>query len=264
MRTNEQISEQWSIIALLLSLVSMIMSAVVPHMLNKNAQQVATEKLRVEAEILQKQFKKDLKWALLNEVKEARGSDSAHILTTISLVFAHLKDSVDLEFKNTLISDLQLNSKFDFSKVIQNLEGYYADELEYTKPNTARPNTDANSLDNSHSNPKQYTIIDVFYLEDLKQESEPRARAIFERLREEYPNYTIRQRILPKSVNARPGYLIDFNQVRYDKKSSNEKRIAEEICERINTTTILEKEKLKAIPISSSTEGYISVFIRNM
>ena len=105
--------------------------------------------------------------------------------------------------------------------------------------------------------------IDVFYLEEIIKEAKPRAEKIIELLKKEYPSYRIRLRLLPRYLNARSGYRIGQNEIRFE---YSEEAIATKIDSliRINKIFKLEQPKLKQIFPKTESPNYISIFIRNM
>ena len=103
--------------------------------------------------------------------------------------------------------------------------------------------------------------IDVFYLESIKQEALPRAKQIKELLTAVWPTFNIRLRLLPREVNARSGYRIDANQVRYEK---GEETIAQKCLNAIVSKKIFTLEQPVLHEVKKVTSNYISVFVRNM
>ena len=82
-------------------------------------------------------------------------------------------------------------------------------------------------------------------------------------LEQAQPTYKVRLRKLPRNINAKSGYRISANEIRYE---ANEKEVAEEILRIIQEKQVFEFEqpRLKQIRPSKPTPNYISVFVRNM
>lgn len=103
--------------------------------------------------------------------------------------------------------------------------------------------------------------VDVFYLEDILTESKPRAKKIKILLELSGLGFDVRLRLMPKSINARKGYRIGDNQIRFDLV---EREVAEKIQKLVNSENIFEFEPLRLAKINGKTENYISIFVRNM
>jgi len=101
--------------------------------------------------------------------------------------------------------------------------------------------------------------IDVFYLEDLESEAEPLAQRVAGVLSERYKH--VRLRLLPTAVNARKGYRVDHNQLRYEHA---ELKVAQEVLRLVNGTGVFTNEDMVLREVSNKTPNYISVFIRNL
>lgn len=103
--------------------------------------------------------------------------------------------------------------------------------------------------------------IDVFYLDEIPKEAKPRAEHIASLLKKMYPEYNIRLRLLPKAVNARTGYRIDYNQIRFE---SSESSLAKAVYDAIIKENIFSMEQPQLNVIAYHTPNYISIFVRNM
>jgi len=182
-------------------------------------------------------LRNDIKLSLFREVKDAIGNDAVMTATYV-IVDELLKE--DTVFRNTLIGVLkEWENLSDFEKR-ENLP--IADKkelpvLEHPIPLKFQ---------------KHYTI-DVFHLEGI-DESEPLVESVCALLRSEYPNFTIRKRILYKSVNARSGYRIVRNEIRFER---DEKLVAEDISNFLNGNNIFPVKK----EIQYRTKDLISIFI---
>lgn len=210
---------------------------------DKTNKELSNAKLKLETELLPLDHKNNLRLTLYNEVKNAISQKDTILHNATYFIVDEMlaEDSVfQINLKNILrsvsSSPTQTQKKIDNFREEQNL---------------------LTTID-------KFTI-DVFYLEDILKEAEPRAEAVCSRLRSKYPEYLIRKRLLPKIINAKIGYQIDFNQIRYD-VGSKEEQLAREILNEIQKYNIFSKEQpvLKGINQKGKTENYISIFIRNM
>jgi hypothetical protein len=105
---------------------------------------------------------------------------------------------------------------------------------------------------------KKFTI-DIFFLDEMGDESKVKAQKISTYLEEKFTDYKVRLRMLPTSVNARSGYHITSNEIRYEKSESG---VAKACVDAIKASGIFAEEpKLRSI--AYHTPNYISVFIRN-
>lgn len=129
-------------------------------------------------------------------------------------------------------------------------------------PNSSQLIKIQNVIDDFQDNLDGYAI-DVFYLEDIIKEAEPLAEKVCSLLRSKYSKYTIRKRLLPKTINARKGYRIDCNQIRYD-IGSDEEKLARGILNEIQEDSIFKKEQPILKGINQNTKNYMSIFVRNM
>jgi hypothetical protein len=104
-------------------------------------------------------------------------------------------------------------------------------------------------------------IVDVFYLTDIEAEALPKAEMIVAEINKTYGHkYLARLRVLPSAVNARSGYRIDANQIRFEKE---EEQYAGEIRALVVSRKILPLEQPFLKVVRNNTPRYISVFIRN-
>jgi len=204
--------------------------------------ELANTKLKMENELRPREFENNLRLTLYKEVKEAIGQKDTLMQNAALLVVNEMLDT-DSSFREKLINILLLSTNSQkLKETQQKLDEFQEGQVTIE--------------------PDQYTI-DVFYLEDIEHEAEPRADAVCSVLQAKYPNYTVRKRLLPKSVNTRIGYQIDFNQIRYD-TGTEEERLANDILKEITKHNIFQNELPALKGIKSNRKNYLSIYIRNM
>jgi hypothetical protein len=103
-------------------------------------------------------------------------------------------------------------------------------------------------------------IIDVFYLEETSTESKPNSQTIVALLRNVFPNYIIRLRLLSSQINASIGYGIKENLIRCE---ANEADVANKVLGVIKGKNIFSSQQPRLQIISYRTPNYISIFVRN-
>ena len=179
---------------------------------------------------------------IYKEVKDAiAGKDTGLQNATLIVVNEMLKDDTAFREKLKTVLFASSNSK-DLYKVQKNIDQFAEAEIQ-TKTQTGK------------------FTIDVFYLDDIPSESVPCTDKVVALLKTKYPGYNIRKRLLPKEVNARSGYRIDANQIRYEPNESN---MANEIKKAIESNKIFQNEQPFLRTTTNKTPGYISIFIRNI
>ncbi len=199
-------------------------------------------KTQIDTELKQKEFNNNLKMTIYKEVKDAiAGKDTGLQNATLIVVNEMLKDDSAFREKLKTVLFASSNSK-DLYKVQKNIDQLAEAEIQ-TKTQTGK------------------FTIDVFYLADIPSESVPLSDKVVALLKTKYPGYNIRKRLLPKEVNARSGYRIDANQIRYEPNESN---MANEIKKAIESNNIFQNEQPFLRTTTNKTPGYISIFIRNM
>ena len=173
--------------------------------LDQNTKNLKNLQTQMDNELRMKEFDNNLKLTIYKEVKDAiEQKDTSLQKATLIVVNEMLKDDTLFREKLKTVLFASSNSK----KLI-----------------AVQQKIDQFSVDQKSANVKGFKI-DVFYLDDIPDEARPRADRIVSLLREKYPNYTIRRRLLPKEINARSGYRIDANQIRFEPV---EKQIANDV-----------------------------------
>lgn len=102
--------------------------------------------------------------------------------------------------------------------------------------------------------------IQIFYVEERMPESKTYALRAESELSKN-KNFQVTVSMLPKAVNARAGYRISANEIRFEE---NERQNAEQILEILQTGKVfpLEEPRLKEINFKSPKS--VSVFVNNM
>jgi len=197
-------------------------------------------KLQIENELRPREFENNLRLTLYKEAKEAIGQKDTTMQKVALLVINEmLKD--DSVFREKLITILlQSTNSQKLIETQQKLDVFHQEEQIVIKPD-------------------QFTI-DVFYSEDQLKETEQRAEAIYSVLSSKYPTYTIRKRLLPQSINARTGYRIETNQIRYNTK--DEPTVAK-ILKEIQSSGASSLEQYELDTVRNNRKNYMSIFVRN-
>lgn len=220
---------------------------VVKNSLETEAQKIANSATKIETELKQREFNNNVKIQMYTEVKEAIVKEDKKLQTAVLLMVNEMlaDDSI---FREKLITILIASPNTDES-VIKAQKETESKTLAFTKAEGQKQSGKFS--------------IDVFYLEDIINESEPRAKKIYNTLRQEFPDYQVRFRILPRTINAKSGYRISANEIRYE---SSEKEVAERILAIIKAQKIFEMEQPRKTIISpgNPTPNYLSIFVRNM
>lgn len=214
--------------------------------LNNAATELNNLHTKVDTELRQKEFENNLKLAIYQEVKSAieKKDDSSFQNATLVIVNEMLKE--DSAYREKLKTIL-FTSK-------------HSDELIATQKNIDDFLDEQKTIKKENLKSDAYRI-DVFYLEDLPQESKPLASSVVSLLNKKYPGNDVRLRPLPKVINAQRGYRINSNQIRCE---AGEKALATEILKEIADRQIFKNEDPTLFLINNNTPNYISIFIRNM
>lgn len=193
----------------------------------------------VSTKIQEKSFVNDLRLTLYQEVKQSmKTNDSDQQKITLLIVDELLRE--DTTFRNKLVTLILSHSKSP---------SLIRDQQEYE-----------NFQENEETNTGQWNIS-VFWLEDIPEESVPRAYKVSSLIKEKYPSVNVKVRRLSKMVNSKEGYRIGQNVIRAEQ---NELKFANDIAKLINSTDILPMEKILVSKSSTKSNQNFSIFIRNM
>ncbi len=224
---------------IVLSAAAGICSVVVFFLYGSTHKELTNIGLRIENELRPREFENNLKLTLYKEVKEAVGHKDTSLHKVTLLVVNEMLEH-DSVFREKLINILLQSATSPQSLLAtqQRLDEFNASD---TLPSTER------------------ITVDVFYLEDSESRSKPRAEAVRTLLQTRYPDYTVRVRLLPTSINVRSGYRIDRNQIRHD---AHEQQLATDILNTLKEGRILQHEPVLK-RVKNNTYNYISVFVKD-
>lgn len=245
----ENINKYWvtPIVAIVGALLGVYFNYVTSH-LESETIKIQNATAQLTSDINHAEFKNNLKIKMYGEVKDAITKKDEKLHNAVLILINELLAD-DPDFKDQLITILLASPNVEESirnkqeDIERKSEVFHKEEIKEV----------SNEIK-----------IDIFYLEDIIEESEPRAMKVQNALEEALPNkFKIRVRRLPRSINAKSGYRISANEIRYE---SDEKDIANEVLAVINAKHIFELEtpRMKEINPVNETPNYISVFVRNM
>ncbi|MDR1759301.1 MAG: hypothetical protein LBR60_02095 [Fibrobacter sp.] len=204
--------------------------------LAKTNQELTNANLKIENELRPREFENNLKLTLYKEVKEAIGQRDTAMQNATLLVINEMLEE-DSVFREKLISILlQSAGSSKLIKTQQKLDDFQ-EEQAAIKPNKL--------------------TIDVFYPED-SENAESRADSVCSVLRSKYPDFTVRKRLLPRVINAKVGFRMNFNQIRY---STAEKQIAEDILTDMRNLSVFDSDLPKLVSVKNKMRNYLSIFV---
>ncbi|RPH29749.1 MAG: hypothetical protein EHM93_16925 [Bacteroidales bacterium] len=244
----ENLNKYWAtpIIAIVGGLLGLYFT-VVKNSLESKTRRIETVALQIETNLKQKEFENNIKFHMFEEVKGAITKNDDKLQKAVLLLVNEMLADDSL-FRDKLISILMSSPNTDESvrKIQQDIE---VKTKHYIKQDELIAS-------------EEFTI-DVFYLEDIIKEAEPRAKQIVDILKAEFPDYQVRLRLLPHSINAKTRYRISANEIRYEPE---EKEMAQKVLDLINSKNVfkLEMPRLNEINPTKPTPNYISVYVRNM
>jgi hypothetical protein len=242
----ENLSKYWvtPIVAIVGGLLGLYFS-IVKNDLEKQASNLESTALRIETELKQKEFSNDLKLHMYTEVKDAITKGDKKVQSAVLLIVNELLAD-DSAFRDKLIDLLRASPNTSDSVKVEIQRMVRTENAFFTEQTRQAEDT---------------FTIDVFYLEDVKKEALPRAKKVKEMLQQYYPDYNIRLRLMPKTVNARSTYRIEANQIRYDK---TEEELAKKCLELLKSERIFSLEQPSLYEVKRATPNYMSIFVRNM
>ncbi|MFY7665082.1 hypothetical protein [Flavobacterium sp.] len=188
------------------------------------------------------EFNNQLKFKLYEEVKFAINNKSSKNDSLVALMLYSLLDSTEIDFQRNLLSLLSAKNSPVVEKIVVENANFL---IEQAKP----LRTD------------KFTV-DIFYFEDNLSISLAKSEKIERLLRISYPEFVIRKRLLPQSINVQQGYRISTNQIRFE-KGTNEDDLSQEISKLIRDSKIPIKQSFLLHPVFNKTQNYISIFVRN-
>lgn len=244
----ENLNKYWATpaIAIMAGALGLYFNSVKQNLENQ-ALEIKNAASKIESELREREFSNELKIQMYSEVKDAISKDDEKLQSAVLLMINEMLADDSL-FREKLITILLASPTTSVS--VKETQNEITDKsVIFQKEQKA--------IDNS-----KFTI-DVFYLEDIIAESQPRAEKIQHLLEQKYPNYDVRLRLLPRLTNAKSGYRISANEIRFEE---SEKDIAEDLKSLIVNEGIfeLEQPRLKLIYPKKQTPNYLSLFVRNM
>ena len=202
----------------------------------KKLKQIETE---VNTKIREKEFINNLRLTLYQEVKQSmKTNDTNQQKITLLLIDELLKE--DVGFRDKLITLVLAHSN---------------------SPMLVKEQKEFMNFSEMESMKSGMWNINVYWLEDIPSESQPRAEKIAKLIQEKYPNVNVKLKKMSKLVNSKNGYRISQNMVRAE---NSEIRFATDIMNLVNQTNVLEKEKLILVKSNTKTDKLFSIYIRNM
>jgi len=226
------------------SILGLYFSSIKQNLENK-ALNLSNTATRIETELKEREFSNTLKIQMYTEVKDAIAKHDRKLQNAVLLIVNEMlaDDSV---FRDKLVTILLSSPNTDDSVRV---------EQQKIEDKTTKFKTEEKQIVEN-----RFTI-DVFYLEDVKKEAQPRADKIVAILSQRFGDFQIRKRVLPRTINARSGYRISQNEIRYE---AEEEPIAREVLNIIRDNNVFQLEQPKMRLITGKTPKYISVYIRNM
>ena len=185
-----------------------------------------------------REFDDNIKMEMYRETKDAIGKDPKTLEATLLIINEMLKD--DSAFKWKLKSILS--------------QSPFAKNQPFVQERINTFTIEQNSI-------SKEPAIDVFYLDEILNEALPRANKIVQTLKEHFPKYNIRLRLLPSSINSQSGYRIQENMIRYNKAEAS---VANKIQTIITNEKIFQLEQPRLKMVGNKRPNYIGVFVRNM
>lgn len=209
------------------------------------------ESQRLDIELKEKDFRNNLRVKMYDEVKVAISKKDSSTQKVVNILIESIlsEDTLYLE-KLRLIMKQSENVGPDIKTSIINNQTFQSEQQTIPKIVTEKKSELS----------KRY-LVDVFYLEGENDSLMKTARRIVDELRTKFSErFSVRLRILPKAVNARSGYNIQFNEIRFEKLEKNE---AMNVLNFVNSPNVNVKQEFVAHEIFYDTPNYFSVFVVN-
>jgi len=245
----ENLNKYWvtPIIAIIGGILALYFT-IIKDKMEADAQRIENVALKIESDLKQREFNNNLKIQMYSEVKDAITKNDEKLQNAVLLLVNEMLADDSL-FREQLITILLASPNVNES--VRRKQQDIQSKVEQF--NNEERQISANDF-----------IIDVFYTEDMINESKPRANKIVRLLNHELGNnYKVRLRILPMNINAKSGYRITANEIRYE---DEETKLANKIHKLIMDNNIFEREqpRMKKIRPIKKTPNYLSIFVRNM
>ena len=204
---------------------------------------------QLDQELKEQSFKNELRFKIFDEVKQAINKDTSGKYKHFVWVMVEQMLEDDTIFKERMRSVL-IQSDFDTSVVRKIQENETFDEEQGQLEKTSTPGNVG--ISNTKATK---TRIDVFYLESDNGSLTGKAEAIKRLIEKKFPGkYDIRPRLLPLSINAKKGYRLSRDEIRFDE-------VEQVDANAINNTIKAGFSPFFMKKISFETPHYISVFL---
>jgi hypothetical protein len=218
---------------------------------------VANKKLDIQAKqldqtIREREFANGLRFKVFEEVKNALNDTNGKMQEVVKVMVEQMLVD-DSSFQQKMISVL-LASRSIKESVKNDVEQTQLYEEE--EDNIAHSEA-LHQITQDAASFGKYRV-DVFYLEDQLPNSKGKAELAVKELKQKYPNFIIKLRLLPQSINARESYRIDGLEMRYEKE---EYQIAKEINQYLQAKNVFNGAALEMNMIQYHTPAYISIFV---
>lgn len=203
----------------------------------------------IETELSVREFENNLKVQMYGEVKNAIADDNPKLQKAVLLLVNEmLADPRDTAFREKLITVLLASPQVGAS--VREAQDSIESVAAVFQSDEAR--RDSANL-----------TLDIFYTDDLLAESRPRAQGFAKAWSLRRPRDVVRVRLLPRLINARAGYRISANEIRYE---SDEAAVAREILALARSSGLFPREmpRPREIHPAHPTPNYVTLFIRNM
>lgn len=242
METTEKISKWVSLASGIIAVFAAYQSYLVNE--STNALQEKFSKLNYAKDSANFIRDREFKFKIYELVKEAiSNKEDDRVQKAATVIVRELVSENDASFKLGLLNIIGNTTTDPAIKKETNVAIYNVEESQIT--NT--PNINTSDFKNI------VTKVDIFYLEDKQPSSELIANDVAKLLTNKYQ---VRVRLLPSSINERPGYNIKNTQIRFEKNEENQANDIINLITKASLGISITKRSTTNI-----TTNYISVFI---
>ncbi len=219
--------------------------------LNEQKLQLQNQEAQAKIPLIQKGFDNTLKLEIFKEVKEITSKESnINQQKMVNLIVTEMLADYP-GYRDNLLDVINGSSLID-TNVKKSIDTLRKNEILFAK---SQEDITVAPTDNRIK-------IDVFYLDEIKKEAEPRADMIVKLINENFSQKYVAKKILfPASINSQSIYKIEANQVRCERDKADD---VKEILTLINNKNVFQKEQLFLRVIRDEPLKNISIFVRNM
>ena len=201
----------------------------------------------------EEKFDRDFKFSIIDRVFTAIGSGNKE---QISVALAMVKTMLgsDPETQKELLKaiastpDASTADQLKAAVAVENIVRFDSAQVITTMANLVEPQKGTPAAEVTEWR------FDVFFGEGKAQVTQEKAERIAAALRELYPQSKVRLRDLPDVVNAREGYNVKRNEIRFDHDEAEQAKKMLMAMEKIGV-------RMQPHESTSRTAGYISVFV---